>query len=481
LNPSTLNDLLPHFKHGVREQGFLPKNAIPQLPSKFHPSQIEIMQKQINRLILMVCAAVSLTVYATAATVDLDLKSALDRAPQANFQILLSEEGLVAQEQTTRITRSALLPQVSLEAAQGRAMSPTVDAFTKSFPGVSKRYFNDRFDALLRARLSLLSTRTWDDWKLSKLTLQATRLQVEDTVQEILSRIAGAYFTHWRNQRRLDVIDVNLERDRLLLQIATDQRDAGVATDLDVTRAEVRLASNELARLQQETTLLNSSLSLKRILDLPLENDLRIQQQSMDLEIANLQFSPSRFTDILESRPDYRQLRTELERETLAVQASRRDRLPSLQLTGAWGYASESWSDDMEEQWSIGIGLSMPVFEGFRLDSEQRLAASAMRSKELELADLSAQIEADYRLALQSLESRFRQVEVARRSVSLNQREFELSRIRFEQGVADNSDVVTAQANLADAEDTLVEAEYQYAQARINLARVEGDVRTIVD
>lgn len=439
------------------------------------------MQKNPSRLIRIVCAGASLCLSGTAAPVELDLKTALDRAPEANFQILLSEEGLVAQEQATRATRSALLPQVSLDVSQGRAMTPVVDAFTRSFPGASSRYFNDRFDALLRARLSLLDTRSWDDWKISKLTLRATRLQVEDTVQEILSRIAIAYFSQWRNQRRLDVIDANLERDRLLLRIASDQLEAGVATDLDVTRAEVRLASNELARLQQETVLMNSTLGLKRILNIPLQNDLIITEQGMELEEGSPTFADARFAGILDLRPDYRQLRTELERESLAYQASRRDRLPSLQLNGEWGYAAESWSDDMEEQWAIGIGLSMPIFEGFRLNAQERIAASAMRRKELELNDLAAQIEAEYRLALQTLQSSFQQVAVARRAVSLNEREYELSRIRFEQGVADNSDVVTSQASLADAEDALVEAEYQYAQARIQLARVEGDVRTIVD
>lgn len=411
---------------------------------------------------------------------DLDLRAALDRAPEANFQILLTEEGLASQEEATRIARSGLLPQVTLAASQGRAMSPNVDEMMSSIPGAPKRYFSDRFDALVRARLSLLSTRAWDDWKISKLSLQATRFQLENTVQDILRRIGVAYFSHWRNQRRLNVIDANLARDQLLLRIARDQQQAGVATELDVTRAEVRLATNELARLQQETVLTDSSLQLKRILNIPLRTDIQLVPESTRFTFQEIDFEEASLLRLLDNRPDYRRLSTEVEREALALSASKRDRLPSIALTGEWGYASESWSDSMEEQWAIGIGLSMPLFEGFRLDAQQRLAASALRQRELELADLRAQIEADYRLALQTVQSSYQRVEVARRAVSLNEREFELSRIRFEEGVADNSDVVNAQANLADAEDALVEAEYQYAQARINLAWVEGDVRSIL-
>jgi len=260
----------------------------------------------------------------------------------------------------------------------------------------------------------------------------------------------------------------------------TDQQEAGVATALDVTRAEVRLATNELARLQQETLLLSSALQLKRVLNIGLGDEIIIRDEPLGLEVVRIEFSPARFAGILNQRADYRQAAAEVEREDLALRASRRERLPSLNLSGEWGYASESWTDDMKEQWAVSLGLSMPVFEGFRIDSQTRIAASALRQRELELKDLAGQIEADYRLALQSLQSGARQVEVARRAVSLNEREFELARIRFEEGVADNSDVVTAQAALAGAEDALVEAEFQYLQARISLARIEGDVRTIL-
>jgi outer membrane protein TolC len=167
----------------------------------------------------------------------------------------------------------------------------------------------------------------------------------------------------------------------------------------------------------------------------------------------------------------------ELEREELATRASKREHLPSLELAGQWGYASETIADDMKDQWAIQLGVSMPVFEGFRIQSQTRAQESIVRQKEIQLEELRDQIESDYRLALQNLRSSVQQVEVSSRTLSLSEREFELARIRFEEGVADNSDVVVAQASLANAEDTLVEAEFYYVLALVNLARVEGNVR----
>ncbi|MGC9450512.1 MAG: TolC family protein [Oceanipulchritudo sp.] len=411
-------------------------------------------------------------------TIELGIKEALDRAPEANFQILLGKEAVLSGEEATRISRSALFPQIQVEASQSRAMNPNIGPFSGAVPG--DRYFSERFDALLRARLSLFDSRSIDDWRISKLSLQAANQQLENTVEEVLRQICVLYLSHWRNDRRLKVIDATLEQDRLLLEIARNQKEAGVATTLDVTRAEVQLASTELARLQQETRVLDSALELKRALNLPLADSLVLATTELPKRLEWQSFEGDRFEQVLRARQDYRQLETEIERESLSLRASRRERLPSLFVQGQWGYAADTYDDPLEEQWAVTLGLSFPLFEGFRIDAQTQLAASALRQKQLQLADLKTRIEADYRLVLQQVESSGRQVDVAQRARNLNERELELERIRFEEGVADNSDVVDAQTKLVDAEDALVEAEFQYALARINLARTEGDILRIV-
>jgi len=408
----------------------------------------------------------------------LHLKDALERAPEANFQILLAGEGLRSQEELTRATRAALLPQIQLDATQGRNMSPNIDPFSKSIPGIPKRFFVDRFDAVLRARLSLINTRSIDDWRLSKLDLQATELRLQNTTQDILRQIAVAYVTHWRNEQKLAVIDKTLERDRILKQIAVDQRDAGVATTLDITRTEVALAGNELIRLQQETMVMESALDLKRALNFPLDKVFTVQVGDLIVEEPGSQAQD--LAAILGARADYQKLLAELEHEQMAYKAAWREHLPSVELSGQWGYASEAWSDSMEEQWAIQLGVSVPVFEGFRIDAKKRASASAVRAKEIELNELKSQIDAQYRLIQQQFQSSHQQVQVARRARDLNAREFELERIRFQEGVADNSDVVDAQTRLANAEDRLVEAQYQLLLTWINRARVSGDVMSLV-
>ena len=62
-----------------------------------------------------------------------------------------------------------------------------------------------------------------------------------------------------------------------LLELARNQLAAGVATQIDITRAEAQLALAEQARLQQVTTLVSGDLVLKRLIDVEPARDLQLE------------------------------------------------------------------------------------------------------------------------------------------------------------------------------------------------------------
>lgn len=431
--------------------------------------------------IFLVGALLLPSINLVAETVALDLAEAFQRAQHANFDVLLAEESRESAVQDMVRRRANLLPSLNLEAGQSRSMNPIVGGFTQGgAPATVDRVFVNRFDAVIRARMSLLDLNTRADYQVSRYNLRIAENRIESIIQDIYALIANSYFAHLRNIQRLAVIDANLERDEVLLRIARNQLEGGVATPLDVTRAEVSLATNELARLSQETLLMESSLQVKRILSLPLGAELQLQGVDIP-QNSPLDFSiPHALPGVYERRSDFRQQVESLERNLYARRAANWQRLPSVEVSGMWGGASQTIADDYDEQWRVAVGVSVPIFDGFRIRANKLDADSAIRSQEYVVRQLEQQIESDLRLAAQDLKSRFSQVQVARKSVSLNQREYELARIRFEEGVADNADVVNAMARLAEAEGVLVDAKYAYHLSSIRIGRVRGDVLEVL-
>jgi outer membrane protein TolC len=94
--------------------------------------------------------------------------------------------------------------------------------------------------------------------------------------------------------------------------------------------------------------------------------------------------------------------------------------------------------------------------------------------------NLQRRINDEVRFAVRDARSRLSQIGVAEKNAALAAEELRLARIRFEQGVADNREIVDAQNKLAAANDNLNDAIFQYNLARLQLARVRGDVRILL-
>ncbi len=315
----------------------------------------------------------------------------------------------------------------------------------------------------------------------ARLGVRVAELNVEETRETVLAAVAETYFRHLRNISRVGVLDANIQRARALLDLAQRQVDAQVATQIDVTRAEAQLATAEQARLQQETVLRESELQLKRFLALDLSEPLTLEQ----FEVRRVEASPFSVgleMTAFEKRADYLRAMQQLEQNELEVRAAKFGRLPAIALNGSTGIVGEvAFDGDDAQVWSGGVSLSVPVFDGARTRALTRLALSRQRAQELRVQDLRLQIGAEVRLANQDTRSRHAQVAVAERSLRLAEEELRLAQIRFEQGVADNREIVDAQNSLAIASDNLIEAIYQYNLSRLELARVRGGVREILD
>jgi outer membrane protein TolC len=376
--------------------------------------------------------------------------------------------------ETANQQRAALLPNLTATAQQRRSQGVSIATVV-----VTSGRPAHRFDTLLTGSYSILDPDIRSALQAARMGAQVAQANYSAALQTVLAEIAASYFSNLRNLRRLDVLDANIARARALLELARNQLNAGVATQIDVTRAEAQLALAEQARLQQETTVHQSQLAFKRLLDLEPGSELRLE----NLEIRRLNaelFSFAQEKSAFERRAEYLAAQRAVEQAKLNVRTATYERLPSLTLSGNFGYAAPKFDDDLQDQWAIGLGVSVPVFDGLRTTANRRIALSRQRAQEARLHHLELQISSELRLALQDAGSRNAQVTVAEKGLRLAQEELRLAQQRYRQGVADNREIVEAQNRLAVADDNLVDAIYLYNLSRLELARVKGDVRAIL-
>lgn len=406
------------------------------------------------------------------------LRDTFQRVTSDNLTALLNRQGVEEALQASYMERSKLFPQLNLSARQVRNQTDNVGLGLGALGNIEFPPAN-RFDGLIEGSLAILDLRKWADYKLAKKGYEISDASYQDLLQDILAASGQAFFNYLRDLTRLEVIEANIVRDTVLLDLAQAQFDAGVAMRLDVTRAEVRLAEDIREKLEQETRVLRSETEFKRLLNYDYSKPIALNrwggaEPPTDLDIP--------LDWILSKRADYRAAILETERAKLDRKAAGWDQLPSALIFGDYGYASSDvFSNNRDSVWTVGVELTMPIFEGFRIRSNKLRTDALIREKEYYVQDLTKRIEQEYLVAVQNLKSRYQQIAITQKKLSLSQEELELARDRFENGVADNRDVVDAQNGLALTQDEYIDAVYQYNLARLALVRTLGNVWLIVE
>lgn len=411
-------------------------------------------------------------------SLDLSINELIERVSGENLQLLIQKESVRRALEQSYQRRAALLPQFSLRVEQTRrqlARSFTSEQFD-SPP------FNS-FGSRVEASLSVFDSQRYADFRIAQFNHAIVQKDYETAVQDYLEQAILLYFTQLRDLRSVEIALDNLQRERRLLDLASQQYEAGAAVKIDVTRAEVRVATERRTLMEAETEVKSSILELKSLLDMDLALDLRLDRSITE----GFKAPPSikRFGSLqvpTEMRPEWQRQLEVLQQAELAKKAAAWQRLPTIELFADWGYDGGRALDGEEgEAWLIGLRASLPIWEGGRIAAEKREAASVLRQNEYHLRALRNRIEREFQFANIEMDSRYEQIEIAGDEVRLGSAEVAQALERYREGLADNRELIDAQKRLADAERSHLRAVYLYGLSRLTYARAIGSVERVMD
>lgn len=415
-----------------------------------------------------------------ATTGRLSLRDAIGLALKNNLSVRVAGTQADEADGTRERRQSVLLPHVSSE-SYANFQNRNLRAFGFPFVGTSIPLTVGPFsnyDFRLYADQTLVDRQAYHTFQASKRQQDATKLTYQDTRDLVIRQAAGYYLDAQASSAEVEAAEARVTTSQALEKLANDQHSAGLATGVDLLRAQVQLRRDQQSLLVARNSFQTALLVLQRFLGLkpgaPLELADRLEFRGLPLP----EIEPA-LKAALEARADYRSLRAQ--RAALAEQqkASRARYLPKLSLSGNYGPFGRNFGE------LPGIGLiqgtlSFTVFDRDRSGEQKELDSRVHRVDE-QLADLERGIEQDLRKALLDLASAEQQVSVTQAGVDLAASELKLSEDRFRSGVTDNIEVITAQGSLQSAQDDHISALARHADARMALARALGATEQIYE
>ena len=413
----------------------------------------------------------------------LSLHDAIQAAVDNNVNVRLLRERIAAAQSAANTSFGALLPNVS-GYASGRNQTVNLAAFgipqaglsaLGSSGGVTQPF--DVYDARASLVQNVFSLSLIQRWRAARTGVDVASLEAEVTKRDVMATTGLLYMEAIRAEAAVKARQADIELSQQLLKLAQDRKKAGVATGLDVTREEVQLENTCQRLLVAQNDQESAKLNVIRALGI----DFDVQLTLTD-ELALVKVASQTPTDALQAAHENRtELKAQLTRQKLAslsLSSVTSERIPSLSFNGDYGWIGLKPDDALATR-SVGLMLSVPIFDGGQREDRISENRSRVRQESIRMKDVSDQITLEVRNALLTLDSSTQQVAVAEKGIELAMKELTFARDRFAAGLATNIEVTNAQTSVARARDNQIEALFRFNASRINLARAKGEIETL--
>lgn len=418
-------------------------------------------------------AEIALAQNAPALPLKLTLTEAVDIALKQNLDIQVANIETASKQQERVIARSELLPHATLDA------NDAVTRYnTKAVLGVQPSIIPREVGPYQAIRVGpSFSTPIFELTLIRQYQESGHRLLAahadEQTVREETVLLAvSEYMAHLRALASITAARSRVELADRLAHQAADLLTDGVASKIDVSRAQVRLREEQQQLIDAQRDAETTLYSLKRILNLPDSQQIEFADERDFFSTLSLNFSDPLST-ALEQRPELHSLSESIKVAELAHKAAIAESLPKVAFDGGWSEQGETLTTSTPG-YEYRASMRVPIFTGGRLSAERKRTALIEQQTQKRLAKERNSITEQVRDGQVELQAALHQVELGRQQVQLANEQVSLSQGRFQSGVTDNIEVTAAQDSLARANDAEIGALFRYNIARAHLARAVG-------
>ncbi|WP_175957819.1 efflux transporter outer membrane subunit [Burkholderia sp. BCC0405] len=367
--------------------------------------------------------------------------------------------------------RSGLFPTIGL----GAQVSSNRQSATRPLRGSNQPdvYGSNTLDAGFDYDLDLWG-KVRNEVAAGRADAQASADDLASVRLSLQASLANAYFNLRGLDQQQQLLADTIATYRRALQLTMSRHEGGIASDLDVSRAQTQLDS---ARASAEDVRARRALyehSIATLTGVPASSF----SLTPDLGVAYLPTIPAGIpATLLQRRPDVAAAERRMAAANAKIGVVRAAFFPDVTLGLIGGYQSSGlghWLSAPNEIWSIGPSLALTLFDGGR---RQALTDQA----HAKLAENGARYRAVVLAACQQVEDNLALThhlgdEAAREQEALDaaERTLQLSMSRYRDGVVSYLDVVTAQTTELNTKVAMLELDTRRQLAAVGLIAALG-------
>ncbi|OIP94107.1 MAG: hypothetical protein AUK26_00570 [Syntrophaceae bacterium CG2_30_58_14] len=307
--------------------------------------------------------------------------------------------------------------------------------------------------------------------KIQEFNRDSFRSDLDNIRTQVSFGVKQAYFGLLQAGRNRDVSREMVEQFRQHLDQARAFFEVGAKPKFDVTKAEVDLSNAKLNLIKAENALrlarvaLNNAMGLSEAPDYEVADQLSSLRAEIDLnEILRKAY---------DRRPDLKAIAVKRKSLEQSIELARKGYYPSV--TGNAGYGWGGGSFPLDQGWSFGAQLNIPLFNGYSTKYQVTEAQANLEVLAANDALLRQTIDQDVRQAWLNLQEAADRGVAAELIVRQAAENLELANGRYASGVGSPIEVTDALVAASNAKTAQISALYDYKLAQSSLEKAAGE------
>lgn len=322
----------------------------------------------------------------------------------------------------------------------------------------------------------------WDLFTGFRRSAQREQAQAQSSSAEAGLRLDAAqvaltveqtFYLGLRGRELEEVAQARLKRAQEGLEAAQRKARAGAATRSDVLRAELELNTAQQSLIEARTERENAAFALGRAIgaEAPVEAAAGSSPEDEPLDAEAL------VTALVQSAPEVVAAEAAVRTAGAGVQVARSGYLPQVGLGAGYDWSAFGAGAPVfpgVTGWSVRLGLSYPIFDGFRREESMERARVQETVASATLADTRRGVRSDAEQLLGTLRLAQQRIALAQKSVEVAAEDLRVQQERYRLGVTTMLDLLASQASVVEAQTNQVGARFDYRLARAELQAMAG-------
>lgn len=404
---------------------------------------------------------ITLTGITACAEESLTLRDAIGIALERNLDILSARQEKIKAEGLLKIARGAFLPSLSA-AGEYTWQEETSNRPDETYGGdlsISQSIY-------MGGKLRAYRKQADQNLVIAESIITTTE---EKVILEVYSRFFGLLLARENVSTAEDALAYAEDYANELRK----KREVGLATSLEVTRAEQLLLSSRQDLLEANNTLKSSRVLLLELLRIPSEEDLEIKGE---LNYLPVEVEAGRSIELaLEKRPELVNLRERILFQQQNIEIARAGLRPNVSVSGTWSYDDPAnGGTDGDDTWSVKMKVDLPLYDNGITRGKVTQEEASLRQAQNALSSQEDSVRTEITTLYLDLGSADSRVKETARNVELAMEALRLAEVGYREGVGIQLDVLDARRALTQARLSHSAAIKDHVLILASLMRAEG-------